>query len=224
MAIKDYHLILGSGSPRRRQLLHGLGLIFDVKLKDVPEEPPGELKRGEIALHLAEVKSAAYLNELAPKDLLITADTIVWIDNTLLGKPVDRDDAIRMLLNLQGRGHQVYTGVSLNSLEKQINFCVESTVWFNRLTEWEIEKYVDHYRPFDKAGAYGAQDCLPEGMNPCSKEEKEFLVSIGRPDLFERSIAMDSKQHIPIIERITGGYFNVMGLPLVELWRELVKF
>jgi len=97
-------------------------------------------------------------------------------------------------------------------------------VWFKSLSESEITSYIDHYQPFDKAGAYGAQDCLPPGMNPCSDEELFFLKQIGQSDLFERSLAVDPSKSIAIIDRISGSYFNVMGLPIVKVWKELQKF
>ncbi|MBK6446955.1 MAG: Maf family protein [Bacteroidetes bacterium] len=220
----NFHFILGSGSPRRKQLLEGIGYRPEVRLKEIPEDYPIELKKEEIVDYLSKHKANAYLGELKSNELLLTADTIVWCDQELLGKPTDRDNAIQMLLKLQGRDHQVYTGVCLSSSTKSIGFYDESTVWFKPLSKMEIVNYVDHYKPFDKAGAYGAQDCLPVGMNPCSEEEKKFLVDIGQPDLFERSLALDHSLAIPIIDRITGSYFNVMGLPIVRVWKELNKF
>lgn len=218
------HLILGSGSPRRKQLLEGMGFKPEIRVKDISEDFPAGLTKSDIALYLSKHKAAAYIQELKADDVLITADTIVWCENELLGKPTDRQDAIRMLSKLQGRDHQVYTGVSILTAKSAVNFFDESTVWFKSLSESEIISYVDHYKPFDKAGAYGAQDCLPKGMNPCSEEELVFLKQIGHGDLFERSIAMDPSKYIAIIDRISGSYFNVMGLPIVKVWKELQKF
>ncbi|HRH65416.1 MAG TPA: Maf family protein [Bacteroidia bacterium] len=221
---QEYHLILGSGSPRRKQLLEGIGLNPEIRLKDVPEEFPPHLEKEKIAIYLSKHKAEAFTDELKENDLLLTADTIVWCDGELLGKPADRDDAIRMLQKLQGRDHQVYTGVSLTTVNKSIDFYSQSTVWFRKLNEQEITDYVDHYKPFDKAGAYGAQDCLPAGMNPCSDEEIQFLIRIRKPYLFEQSLALDHAVAIPIIDRIAGSYFNVMGLPIIEVWNAIHEF
>lgn len=219
-----HDLILGSGSPRRQQLLHGIGWPIRVVRKDVPEIPPELLRGAAVALHLAEFKAMAFDNELEDGQLLLTADTIVWQNNQVLGKPADRAEAIRILQQLQGNTHQVYTGVCLSRNSIRHCFSVETTVHFRDLDLEQINFYVDHYHPFDKAGAYGAQECLPEGMNPCSLEERSFLKKLGKPHLFEDSLASDPSRHVPIIESIEGSYFNVMGLPLVELYRELDHF
>ncbi|MBL0063640.1 MAG: Maf family protein [Bacteroidetes bacterium] len=218
------HLILGSGSPRRKHLLEGMGFTPEIRVKDIAEDFPFGLTKADIAIYLSKHKAAAFVNELKDEDVLLTADTIVWCENELLGKPANRQDAIRMLNKLQGRDHQVYTGVSILSRKSAIDFFDESTVWFKPLSESEITSYIDHYQPFDKAGAYGAQDCLPPGMNPCSDEELFFLKQIGQSDLFERSLAVDPSKSIAIIDRISGSYFNVMGLPIVKVWKELQKF
>lgn len=218
------HLILGSGSPRRKQLIEGIGFTPEIRVKDIAEDFPAGLTKENIAIYLSKHKAAAYVNELNDQDVLITADTIVWCENELLGKPSDRQDAIRMLNKLQGRDHQVYTGVSILSKNSSVDFFDETTVWFKSLSISEISSYVDHYQPFDKAGAYGAQDCLPQGINPCSDEELSFLKQIGQADLFERSLAIDPSKSIAIIDRISGSYFNVMGLPIVKVWKELQKF
>lgn len=217
-------LLLGSGSPRRRQLLEGIGWPIQVLRKDVPEVPPGHLQGAEVALHLAEFKAMAFDEALAAGQLLLTADTIVWQDGHVLGKPVDRADAVRILDRLQGNRHQVFTGVCLSLLGKRYCFSVETTVTFRPLSSSEIETYIDEYQPYDKAGAYGAQECLPKNMNPCSTEERAFLEQLGKPRLFEESLAADPDKHVPIISSIDGSYFNVMGLPIFELYRELDRF
>ena len=225
MAIPSFKkIILGSASPRRKQLLEGLGWPVTVRKMDVDELFPDHLKAAQIPLHLAELKAMAFDPELKDDELLITADTIVWLNNTVLGKPVDETDAINTLKKLQGNTHQVFTGVCLTWKNQRHCFSTCTDVSFRPLNEDSIIDYVRHYQPMDKAGAYGAQECLPSGMNPLSDKEKLFLLEIGKPDLFERSLAVDASQHVPIIESINGSYFNVMGLPLVELWTELQHF
>ncbi|MFN8145321.1 MAG: Maf family protein [Bacteroidia bacterium] len=221
--LENFKLILGSGSPRRKQLLEGIGLQPEVRLKDVDESFPPELTRSSIALYLAEHKAKAYQQELSSSELLITADTIVCCDAELLGKPVSKEDAIRMLTRLQGRDHQVFTGVCICTSASSISFVEESIVQFHSLTMSDILNYVEHYQPFDKAGSYGAQECLAPGINPCSEEELQFLKEIGHSDLFEKSLAVNNLVSVPIISRITGSYFNVMGLPILTLWKRLVE-
>ncbi|MEY4594573.1 MAG: septum formation protein Maf [Bacteroidota bacterium] len=217
-------IILGSGSPRRKQLLEGLGWPVTVRKKDVEELFPDHLKAAHIPLHLAELKAMAFDPELTDDELLITADTIVWLNDIVLGKPVDEADAINTLKKLQGNTHQVFTGVCLTWKNQRHCFSTSTDVTFRHLTEASIIDYVKHYQPMDKAGAYGAQECLPAGMDPLSENEKLFLQQIGKPNLFTESLAVDAAKHVPIIEKINGSYFNVMGLPLVELWAELQQF
>ncbi len=224
MDLSSRHLILGSASPRRRQLLEGLGWKVDVIVKETPEIPPPQLKKGDVATHLAELKANAFNSVLTDTDLLITADTIVCLDDRILNKPENEKHAFEMIKSLAGRDHQVFTGVCISNPSKRDCFSVETIVHFNHLSDSEILEYIAHYKPFDKAGAYGAQECLPESMNPCSPEELEFINSIGQPDYFRRTLAMDGKKHIPIIQRIDGSYFNVMGLPVVEVWSHLQEF
>jgi septum formation protein len=184
-----YRLVLASQSPRRQYLLKELGLEFEIKTKDIEEDFPTYLRREEIPLYLCEKKAAAY-NDLEDDQLLITADTIVWVDTDPLNKPKDKPDAIRMLNTLSGRMHEVITAVCLKSKERTTSFYAVTDVYFKDLTSEEIEYYVDTYKPYDKAGAYGAQ---------------EWIGYIG-------------------IEKIHGSYFNVMGLPLKELYEELMRF
>lgn len=158
---QNYHIILGSNSPRRRELLAGLDIDFEVKvIPGLEEHYPPTLRPKEIPVFLAKQKAAAYLSTLAEKTLLITADTIVWNENEVIGKPKGREDAIRMLRSLSGHDHQVVTGVCLTTTEKQTAFAVTSAVKFAPLTEEEIIYYVDKYKPFDKAGAYGIQEWI----------------------------------------------------------------
>lgn len=224
MNFHPYKIILGSASPRRRLLLEKMGWNPTVRTKNIPEQIPDGLKKEEIALYLSKLKAASLREELKQDELLITADTIVWIDVTLLEKPANRNEALSMLQLLSGKSHQVYTGVCLSTVQKQHCFFVESTVSFRSLSEKLILDYIDHYHPFDKAGSYGAQECLPENMNPCSDEEKLFLKEQKLERLFEDTLAMDNRQHLPIIEKIEGSYFNVMGLPVKELHDAVMKF
>ena len=161
MNIQDYHILLGSNSPRRRELLAGLDLNFEVKvIPGLEEHYPPTLQPEEIPVFLARQKAEAYIPTLSDKTLLITADTIVWNQNKVIGKPKDRKDAIQMLQSLSGHEHHVVTGVCLTTTKKQKAFSVVSTVKFAALTDEEISYYVDKYRPFDKAGAYGIQEWI----------------------------------------------------------------
>ena len=161
MNIQNYHIILGSNSPRRRELLAGLDLDFEVKvIPGLEEHYPATLQPEEIPVFLAKQKAAAYIPTLPEKTLLITADTIVWNRNEVIGKPKNREEAIRMLQSLSGHEHHVVTGVCLTTTEKQKAFSVISAVKFATLTDEEIGYYVDKYQPFDKAGAYGIQEWI----------------------------------------------------------------
>lgn len=156
-----YRIILGSNSPRRRELLAGLGLSFDVHvIPGLEENYPDSLQPQEIPVFLSKQKAEAYLPTLEDQVLLITADTIVWNETEVIGKPKDREDAIRMLRSLSGHEHQVVTGVCLTTTKKQETFSVVSSVRFASLTDEEIIYYVDKYKPFDKAGAYGIQEWI----------------------------------------------------------------
>lgn len=156
-----YRIILGSNSPRRRELLAGLDLSFDVHvIPGLEENYPDSLQPQEIPVFLSKQKAEAYLPTLEDQVLLITADTIVWNETEVIGKPKDREDAIRMLRSLSGHEHQVVTGVCLTTTKKQETFSVVSSVRFASLTDEEIIYYVDKYKPFDKAGAYGIQEWI----------------------------------------------------------------
>jgi septum formation protein len=155
-----YNVVLGSRSPRRRELLKEL-VPFTVKdLIDVDESWPPSLATQEIAVFVARRKAAAYLPSLGDDELLITADTIVRIDQTILGKPAGREDAVRMLRMLSGRTHHVLTGVCLATRKKSVDFSVTSSVRFASIKEEDIQYYVDRYHPYDKAGAYGIQEWI----------------------------------------------------------------
>ena len=159
METKKLKIILASASPRRKELLAGLDLDFEVKvLKGVSESYPESLRAEEVPQYISREKAAAY--QVADDELLLTADTVVVVDNTILGKPHDADDARRMLHLISGRTHQVVTGVTLTTAKAQKTFGVTTDVTFRRLTDDEIDYYITHYRPFDKAGAYGIQEWI----------------------------------------------------------------
>ncbi len=188
--LKKYKVILASNSPRRKELLAGLGVDFEVRtLPDVDESYPDCLQGGDIPLYISKEKANAYRNLMQPDELMITADTIVWMDGEVLGKPKDRDDALRMLRAMAGHTHEVFTGVCLTTAGHQHSFIARTEVCFSLLTEEEIVYYIDNCHPMDKAGAYGVQ---------------EWIGFIG-------------------VESISGSYYNVMGLPVQKLYRELQK-
>lgn len=186
--LSKYNIILASKSPRRQQFLKDLDVPFTIELKEVEEIYPKELQGTEITDYLADLKAQPFDN-LATNDLLITSDTIVWLEGTALGKPKDTADAFRILQALSGKQHQVITSVSLKSKEFQVVFNDTTRVNFKELTVDEIAYYIENHQPFDKAGSYGIQ---------------EWIGFIG-------------------IESIEGSYFNVMGLPVQKLYKELLK-
>ena len=154
-------IILASNSPRRKELLAGRDVDFEVKvLPDIDESYPDDLPVEEIAQFIAKEKAAAYVELLKSDELLITADTIVVVDKEILGKPEDEEDARRMLNTISGRTHQVITGVCLMTSEKTKAFAVVTDVTFKQLTDKEIDTYIKKYKPFDKAGAYGIQEWI----------------------------------------------------------------
>jgi len=159
-SLQNKRLILGSGSPRRSFLLSELGLDFDIRIKQVNESYPVELKAEEISEFLCKLKASAFLDQLAANEVLITADTIVWLEGNALGKPRDKKEASDMLQMLSDKSHEVISSVALTSLEKQVVISDKTIVTFKKLTEEEIQYYIDHFKPFDKAGAYGIQEWL----------------------------------------------------------------
>ncbi|MBE6287822.1 MAG: septum formation protein Maf [Mediterranea massiliensis] len=159
--LKKYHVILASNSPRRKELLSGLGVSYEVRtLSDIDESYPETLKGADIPLFISMQKANAYKKMLQPNELMITADTIVWLEDRVLGKPQDREEAIQMLHALSGQIHQVFTGVCLTTTTFQKNFAAATEVRFANLTDEEIVYYVDTYLPMDKAGAYGVQEWI----------------------------------------------------------------
>ena len=188
--LEKYKVIRASGSPRRRELMAGLGVNYEVRiLPDVDESYPDTLQGEEIPLYIAKEKADAYIPMMQPDELIITADTIVWLDGKVLGKPRDREDALQMLRTMSGRTHEVFTGVCITTTDWQRSFTAQTEVRFATLSEDEIIYYVDNFKPMDKAGAYGVQ---------------EWIGFIG-------------------VENISGSYYNIMGLPVQKLYRELLK-
>ena len=187
---KDYKLILASRSPRRQQLLLELGLKFDIVIKEYDEVYPEGLNGEEIARFISHSKAVSFINEISDNEIVIAADTIVWCNDQVLGKPVSHTDAIRILKEISGNTHEVITAVSLLSGKKELTFSESTKVTFEALTQNEINYYIDKYKPYDKAGAYGIQEWI--GIIACS--------------------------------HIDGSYFNVVGLPVQRLYKELQKF
>ncbi|MBQ7161978.1 MAG: septum formation protein Maf [Bacteroidales bacterium] len=178
--LKKYRILLASASPRRRELLAGLGLPFTViRPEGVDESWPEGLQGAEIPEYIARSKAEACRATLQADELLITADTIVWLDGRVLGKPADEREAVEMLQALSGRTHQVYTGVCLTTTACQRCFSAVSHVRFASLTDDEIRYYVGHYHPFDKAGAYGVQEWI--GMVGVEYIEGSYFNVMGLP-------------------------------------------
>ena len=184
------NIILGSQSPRRRELMAGLDIPFSSICIDADESFPSHLQAGEIPMYISRAKARAYEEKLTEADLLITSDTIVWLNGHMLGKPLDKEEAKQMLSQLSGQTHQVYTAVCFTWKNKDNNQVeqeewVDSTdVTFRELTKEEIEYYVEKYMPLDKAGAYGVQ---------------EWIGYVG-------------------VTRMEGSYFNVMGFPICRVY------
>ena len=159
--LKKYKVVLASNSPRRKELLSGLGIDYEVKtLPDIDESFPEGLTEVETATYIARAKADVYRNIMQSDELIITADTIVWLDGEVMGKPVDEEDARRMLRALSGKTHQVITGVCLMTIDSQKAFATVTDVTFCHLSEEEIDYYVERYRPMDKAGSYGIQEWI----------------------------------------------------------------
>ncbi|MEA3504665.1 MAG: Maf family nucleotide pyrophosphatase [Bacteroidota bacterium] len=187
----SYNFVLASKSPRRQELLRDLGINFTVEVREVEEIFPDGLSSVEIAKYLAELKVGGFEDsELQPKKIIITADTIVVCNGKVLGKPADREEAIEMLKMLSDNEHEVITGVCLKSSEKSKVFSTSTKVFFKKICQKEIEYYVDTFKPFDKAGAYGIQEWIG------------FVA----------------------ITKIEGSYFNVVGLPLHDLYENILNW
>ena len=159
--LNKYKIILASNSPRRKELLSGLGVDYEVKtLPDVDESYPDGLSGEEIAQHIARGKAEAYRSLIQADELVITADTIVWLDGTVMGKPKDEEEAKDMLMRLSGKPHEVITGVCLTTASTQKTFATVTDVTFATLTDEEVDYYVTRYQPMDKAGSYGVQEWI----------------------------------------------------------------
>lgn len=178
--LKKYHIILASKSPRRQELLRGMGLDFEILTKETSEDYPAELPLDEVPKYLSLQKSLAFNeNELPVDYLLITSDTVVICEGEVLGKPKDKEDAERMLQLLSGKTHHVVTGVTVRSAGKTESFAVRSNVTFAELDEEEINYYIEHCKPYDKAGAYGIQEWI--GYVGISGLEGSFYNVMGLP-------------------------------------------
>ena len=178
--LKKYHIILASKSPRRQELLRGMGVNFEILTKETPENYPTDLPLDEVPKYLSLHKSLAFNDAELPADyLLITSDTVVICEGEILGKPKDREDAARMLELLSGKTHHVVTGVTVRSAEKSESFAVRSNVTFAQLDAEEIAYYIEHCKPYDKAGAYGIQEWI--GYVGISGLEGSFYNVMGLP-------------------------------------------
>ena len=177
--LKEFHLILASGSPRRQQFFKDLDLDFEIRLKEIEEVYPNHLKAEEITNFLAQLKANAFEGELKAKDILITSDTIVWHQNQCLGKPKDYENAFQMLQLLSNATHEVITSVCFKTVDKTETFFEVTKVTFTTLSEEEIRYYLDHYKPFDKAGSYAIQEWI--GYVGISKIEGSYTNVVGMP-------------------------------------------
>lgn len=224
MIDRSKKILLGSGSPRRRQLLQELRYDFRTQTSDVDETPEKGMKGRNIAEYLALKKALAMISHCRENEILLTADTIVWLNDGLMGKPSNTDEAIAMLKSLSNQKHQVFTGICLMNNKSRTIFSIKSDVVFKKLDPNQIREYVETCRPFDKAGSYGAQECLFPGINPCSENEKRFLIENDLENIFEKSLTHKEGKHFPFIDHIEGSYFNVMGLPIAELVEKINLF
>lgn len=188
--LQSFDLILASSSPRRRQLMRQAGFTFTVAQVDYSEQCPGNLKGKEIAEFIATAKSEAWPSPVTLRQIIITADTVVWCHGTVLGKPADDAEAMRFLRSLSGCRHEVITAICLRDNERKHLFSVTTGVTFRELSDEEIEYYVASYHPHDKAGAYGIQEWI--GLRG--------------------------------ISGIEGSYYNVVGMPVSDLYSELLHF
>ena len=177
--LNKFRIILASRSPRRQQILEELGLKFTVLVKEYDETYPEYLKGESIALLLAGKKAAMFRDKLMPDEIVITADTIVWCNNMILGKPSGKEEAYEMIRILSGNTHEVITGVTLLSAGGERSFSDTTRVTFDILTDEEIYYYIRNFEPFDKAGAYGIQEWI--GLAACSRIEGSYFNVVGLP-------------------------------------------
>lgn len=186
--IRKYDVVLASKSPRRKELLGMLDVPFEIRVKDgIDESYPADMPAVEVSEYLSRLKGKAYAEDIRENELVITADTIVILDGKIYGKPKNEDDAIYMLMQLQGRTHIVASGVCVATKEKIVSFTTTTEVTFAQLSREEATWYVEKYRPLDKAGAYGIQEWIG-----CAA-----------------------------VARIDGSFYNVMGLPVHQLYNVL---
>ena len=188
--LNNYRIILASRSPRRQQLLAELGLKFDIVIREYSESYPKGLNGDAIARYIAHRKAVTFSGELSDNEIVITADTIVWCNDKVLGKPFNYEEAASILKEISGNTHEVITGVSLFSNFNEKTFTTSTRVTFDTLSPEEINYYINKFKPYDKAGAYGIQEWI--GLIACSD--------------------------------IEGSYFNVVGLPVQKLYKELQSF
>ncbi|OBX21284.1 MULTISPECIES: Maf-like protein [Bizionia] len=177
--LKNFRLILASGSPRRQQFFKELELDFEIILKPIKEEFPERLTHFEISDYLAQLKSLPFKADLNPSDILITSDTIVWHNNKALGKPKDAEDAFNMIKSMSNTTHEVITSVCFTTIEKQKTVNAVTKVTFKALTDAEINYYINTCKPFDKAGAYGIQEWI--GQIGITKIEGSYFNVVGLP-------------------------------------------
>ncbi|MBC3759614.1 septum formation protein Maf [Hyunsoonleella sp. SJ7] len=177
--LKNHNIILASKSPRRQAFFKDLGLNFEIRLKPVKEEYPPRLTHFEISNYLAQLKALPFKDELQPKDILITSDTIVWHNDTALGKPADEADAISILKSLSNATHEVITSVCFTTTDYEKTLHNITKVTFKALSDAEINYYVNTFKPFDKAGAYGIQDWI--GQIAVTKIEGSYFNVMGLP-------------------------------------------
>jgi septum formation protein len=176
--LENKHIILASQSPRRQEILRGAGIDFVVRVVDFEEKYAAHILPEQVALYLAE-KKAKHFPTLKSGEILITADTVVIINNTILGKPADAEEAAQMLSSLSGKTHQVVTGVVIKAKDKMVSFSETTLVNFKILTDQEIEYYVEKFKPYDKAGAYGVQEWI--GMIGINRIEGSYFNVMGLP-------------------------------------------
>lgn len=176
---KNNRIILASGSPRRQQFLKELDVDFEIQLKDIEEIYPEHLQASAITNFLAKLKASAFLADLQPNDILITSDTIVWLNNKALGKPKDYNDAFEMITEMSGKTHKVITSVCIKTTQKEVVFYEETLVTFATLIPEEIKYYLNNYKPFDKAGSYGIQEWI--GLVAIQKIEGSYANVVGLP-------------------------------------------
>lgn len=178
--LRKYSVILASGSPRRKELLSSIGIDYKVRIiNGIDESYPENMKAEDIPQFISRKKAAAYRQDMSNGELIITADTVVAVDNKILGKPKDKTEAVKMLSLLSGRKHQVITGVTVMTSEREETFATVSNVSISKLSDEEIDYYIEKYKPYDKAGAYGIQEWI--GMIGVTGIEGSFFNVMGLP-------------------------------------------